>query len=177
MLPLAHACCEFAKHPHVAASCGPFVHVHVQSAKNSPVGVLSSVEQRLLSSPSRLARRTSFAAQTHSPQHVSLDDCANGKSTSQTALKRSRGSRLLRRFVTKMSQDQSSNGPFWITHRVELATAFIIAVLGITLGLVLPEDQSIPYPYNRIITVGLRAAYISFPTCPCTWLQMSLTSK
>ena len=40
-------------------------------------------------------------------------------------------------------------------HRVELGTAATVFVLGVGLGLALPEDQSMPYPYNRIITVSL----------------------
>ena len=54
-----------------------------------------------------------------------------------------------------MSQDQDARSkvPFLRAHKVELVTTLIIMVLGVGLGMALPEDQSMPHKFNRIITV------------------------
>jgi len=52
-----------------------------------------------------------------------------------------------------MDSNNPSKGSFMTIHKVELGTAAIIAVLGVGLGLALPEDQSMPHRFNRIITV------------------------
>ena len=43
--------------------------------------------------------------------------------------------------------------PWFGAHKTELGTAAIIAALGVGSGIALPEDQSMPYPHNRIIAV------------------------
>lgn len=55
-----------------------------------------------------------------------------------------------------MSQDREKKVSFLRTNKVEITTAFVILVLGIGLGLGLPEDQSMPHRFNRIITVMLK---------------------
>ncbi|DBA79809.1 TPA: hypothetical protein ACH3X1_008470 [Trebouxia sp. C0004] len=54
-----------------------------------------------------------------------------------------------------MDSNTPSKGSFMAIHKVELGTAAVIAVLGVGLGLALPEDQSVPHRFNRIITVWL----------------------
>ncbi len=58
-----------------------------------------------------------------------------------------------KRRVAKMDPSTPSKNSFMAIHKVELGTAAIIAVLGVGLGLALPEDQSMPHRFNRIITV------------------------
>ena len=60
---------------------------------------------------------------------------------------------LRKRRVAKMDSNTPSKVSFMAMHKVELGTATIIAVLGVGLGLALPEDQSMPHRFNRIITV------------------------
>lgn len=52
-----------------------------------------------------------------------------------------------------MPQDMQRKLSFLQTNKVELTTAFVILVLGVGLGLALPEDQSMPHRFNRTITV------------------------
>lgn len=52
-----------------------------------------------------------------------------------------------------MLQDMQRKVSFLQTNKVELTTAFVILVLGVGLGLALPEDQSMPHRFNRVITV------------------------
>ena len=54
-----------------------------------------------------------------------------------------------------MPQDMQRRVSFLQTNKVELTTAFVILVLGVGLGLALPEDQSMPHRFNRVITVTL----------------------
>lgn len=53
-----------------------------------------------------------------------------------------------------MEQNPQQSRSLLAMHRVELGTAATVFVLGVGLGLALPEDQSMPYPYNRIITIS-----------------------
>ncbi|KAL0032185.1 hypothetical protein WJX77_009515 [Trebouxia sp. C0004] len=53
-----------------------------------------------------------------------------------------------------MDSNTPSKGSFMAIHKVELGTAAVIAVLGVGLGLALPEDQSVPHRFNRIITIS-----------------------
>ncbi|KAL3161816.1 hypothetical protein ABBQ38_008906 [Trebouxia sp. C0009 RCD-2024] len=54
----------------------------------------------------------------------------------------------------KMRQDRQKIVAFMQTMKVELITAFAILVLGIGVGLAVPEDQSMPHLFNRIITIS-----------------------
>lgn len=54
-----------------------------------------------------------------------------------------------------MSQDREKKMSFLRTNKVEITTAFVILVLGVGLGVGLP-DQSMPHRFNRIITVMLK---------------------
>ena len=53
-----------------------------------------------------------------------------------------------------MEQEACPRRSVVATHKFELGTAAVILALGVGLGFALPEDQSMPHPYNRIITVG-----------------------
>ena len=52
-----------------------------------------------------------------------------------------------------MRQDRQRIAAFLQRIKVELITAFAILALGIGVGLAVPEDQSMPHGFNRIITV------------------------
>lgn len=60
-----------------------------------------------------------------------------------------------KRRVAKMDPSSRSKSSFLRTHKVELGTAAVLLVLGIGLGLALPEDQSMPHQFNRVITVRM----------------------
>lgn len=54
-----------------------------------------------------------------------------------------------------MSQDQAAQAKsyFLRAHKVEFTTGLVITVLGVGLGIALPEDQSMPHKFNRLISV------------------------
>lgn len=52
-----------------------------------------------------------------------------------------------------MRQDRQKTVKFPQTMKVELITAFAIIVLGVGVGLAVPEDQSMPHLFTRIISV------------------------
>lgn len=52
-----------------------------------------------------------------------------------------------------MPQERQNKAAFLATFRVEIITAVVILVLGVSLGLALPADQSMPNVFSRIITV------------------------
>ena len=57
-----------------------------------------------------------------------------------------------------MRQDRQKIVAVMQTMKVELITAFAILVLGIGVGLAVPEDQSMPHLFNRIITLTFSSA-------------------
>lgn len=63
-----------------------------------------------------------------------------------------------------MRQDRQKIVAFMQTMKVELITAFAILVLGIGVGLAVPEDQSMPHLFNRIITVTFSSAVYTLLT-------------
>ena len=52
-----------------------------------------------------------------------------------------------------MSSDAHEKASFLRTNKVEIFTACIIGLLGVGLGMALPEDQSMPHKFNRVIAV------------------------